>query len=69
MAGDSDGFCDQFTAMQSHPQSPAGLMEGPSGSPVTHCDMFAKSSFLVETLEMRDCEKLREEELPTQGHS
>ena len=59
MAGDTDGFCDQFTAMHSHPQSPVGLMEGPSGSLVIYCDMFAKSNFSVETLEMRECEKLR----------
>ena len=44
-------------------------MEGPSGSLVTYCDMFAKSNFLVETLEIRACEKLREEELLTEGHT
>lgn len=51
MAGDVDGFCD--LAVQSYPQGPIGFMESPIGSLVTHCDMFAKSSILVETLEMR----------------
>ena len=69
MAGDTDGLCDQLSAMQLHPQSPVGVMEGPSGSLVTYCDMFAKSNFFVETLEIRACEKLREEELLTEGHT
>ena len=58
MAGDTDGLCDGSQPC-SDTLSPVGLMEGPSGSLVTHCDMFAKSNFSVETLEMRECEKLR----------
>lgn len=60
MAGDVDGFCD--LAVQSYPQGPIGFMESPIGSLVTHCDMFAKSSILVETLEMRGVLKAQREE-------